>query len=160
MRTSQATQEGFIPKKSYKRIKQRTGKVYHFTRDPVGKVIKILIGLIGDRSTGHDLVMRRNFTKQGAGKMALYNQLIAIVPWFPKYYLEQRGVELTPSIISNRYHKMYWEDGKPVISKEHYFHDKKLRPFVPAVEKLFMGGGIISEDAARKIGSSQQIVLL
>lgn len=162
MRTSEPTDEGFIPRPKYVRTNQRMGKVYHMTRDPVGRVVKVLIGLIGDKAVGQDVVMRRNFTQQGAGRDAIYSQLLAIVPWFQEYYLKARGenIPLTKDIVFDRYHKMYYEDGKPCVSREHYTHDEKLRPLVPQVDRLFHLGKIITEEQAREIGSYAQLALI
>lgn len=160
MQTNLPTEEGFVPRPNYKRTKQRVGKIYKFTSDPVGRTVKILIGLIGDRSTTRDVVMRRNLSQQGASKLALYNQLMMFVPWFPAYYLSIRGLPLTPHVIYTRYYTMIWEDGEPKLSKEYYMHSKKLRPYVPGVDAAFIKGLVISEDHARKLGSVEQGILI
>lgn len=147
-------------KRKYERKVQRVGKVYYFTRDPVGRFIKTLIGIAGDAKVGRDIVLRRNFTEQGAGKEALYNQVVLFAPWFPAYYRACRGVDLTPEIVYDRYNKMYYKDGQAGISDEHYLQDKKLQPIVPEVDRVFNIGKPVTEDEARKIGNTSKNLIL
>lgn len=152
MKTNIPTENNFENRPNYERKIQRTGKIYHFTKDPIGRFIKTAIGILGDRLAGEDIVFRRNFLEQGVGEVALFKEVMKLFPWFREYYYEKRGEYLTESIIWNRYHKMYYVNGKDGksgtagISQEHYKRDQRLFVLVPRVDALLIRGTIIRKE--------------
>jgi uncharacterized RmlC-like cupin family protein len=134
--------EGFRPHLGYSRGPTTRLPPFRWRADPVGRGLLILIGLIGDEAVGQGLEVTRDFAERGAGARSIYAKLLTIAPWAADYYAARRGCHLTPAIVFDRYHKMYYDNRKERVqrgqrSPEHYMASPALRPYIAAVEKLY-----------------------
>lgn len=163
MRTNRASREGFAPNTGYHRTKTYAGKKVSWRSAPEGVFALIIIGLVGDGAVGSGVEMERDFAAQGAGASTIFKALTGCCPWVAAWYAAERGdgSGLSPRITWNRYHKMYYANEAETRqqrgrrSREHYMYDPRLRPYVPAVEKLYKRGGAIPRDVAVQAVSSK-----
>lgn len=149
----------FKPRGPQKPRKKREETKYPWVRNPQGRVMKLLIGLIGDNVAGPSLVFERNFSEQGATGERLYGELTRICPFAVQEYESKAGVPLTPHIVFQRYHKMYYKNGKrgkggvPEPSPEHYSRSPKLKPLIGPVDAIFRAGKPITFEQAVEAGA-------
>lgn len=155
MRKNTASKEGFIPNLNYpKNRKSRYGRNYPWTigngkETRIGRFIKTAIGIWGDNQAGISIEIERSFKAQGVGEDAVLFFIKSNFPEFPHFYREIRGTFITKSVAGGRYHKQWYDNKAPQElrgrrSDEHYMHDSKLRPLVPAVDERLKLGGPVS----------------
>jgi len=148
--------EGFKTRPNYKR-KLGGHSVYKWRNYAAGRTALILIGLIAEQKAGPSVEIRRDWKQQGVTGKFLFQSLTNIFPEFADIYLAGRGVPLTPKIVYNRLHKMFYENEAPRAergrrSPEHYMVSSCLRLRVGAVSELFHRGTIITRVEAEKAG--------
>lgn len=170
MRGDHQVEPKFRPNPNYKREKG-TGKgkrqdwrgrrknVSGLDGSEEGRCALIIIALIGHEVMGHDIPLSRDFIKL----RPLWNRTIAVLPWLPEWYKAKNP--LSPKIVWDRLHKMYYDNGAPRYdrgrhSREHYMLDDKLRPFIPAVEKLYRTGKVITREQATAACSYHPVLQL
>lgn len=162
--------EGFVPQGKQKDRPPRTGiKYYPWTTDPTGAAIKTLIGICGDDIAGSSsIVINRGFAACGITSKRLFREIIELrVPWFKYEYEEviEFTRELSPNVIYNRFHKMYYENsrirgipGKPILTGEHYINHPHLRPLFESLNKLYHENRWIDGDEITRITNSYGVL--
>jgi len=116
----------------------------------VGKVAKILIYLIAQPTRKDEQVtISREFVKADY----LYDNFTRLLPWFNEMeYKADTGNEMTPSVLLNRHHKMYYKyDTKSpelrcVMSNEHPLNSEKLAPFLQIAQTIFQNQKPVSRE--------------
>jgi hypothetical protein len=90
-------------------------------------------------------IRERTFKKCGASPTRISRLLVERNPWVPLRYEELRGVPYTHKILGHRSHKScVYENGKPGysgtagLSREHYSKSPAMRPYLDAMEALYM----------------------
>lgn len=147
MITNTLVAEKFKPRLNYKRKKTPSTKKNQWRRTRLGRGSIIVIGLVGDEMSGGAAVaVSRDFPNAEQ----LYKRVLAMLPWLPEYYQGEKPLNV--DIVKDRYHKMYYRNktktrqGRGAMSPEHYLHDERLRASVPAVERLYKRGRIITRE--------------
>lgn len=113
---------------------------YPWRHRPIGKLAKVLIYLIQNRIYSDEVLVRDRKFKDV--KPALLSGLQLYLPEIFQDYQEYTGHELTPEIIYDRLHKMYYHNLEPgcseaKYSKEHPIMNKTLRPILGKVQERF-----------------------
>ena len=149
--------EGFHPRKQKKRALGATRRNFPWQHNPIGRVAKVIIGMIADKTAGSAAEIERDYKAAGVTAAFLYRQLMGILPCIADECLKVRGTPLKPSDVYHRFHKMFYDntaerEQRGRRSGEHYKSNPYLRPLIPAVDKLLRAGKIITPEQANKVG--------
>lgn len=165
------------PKNGFKSYKQQPNRkprqivTYQWVNRPLGKFMKITIGLIADERILPARIIDREFRKDALTAKYLLDQLKEICPFAEKEFMRGNSgtTPLNENIVYDRWHKMVHHydpddpDARPIYSKEHYLISKKLRPHVPAVAALFRrhretGKPVTENEALEAIDKANQFL--
>jgi hypothetical protein len=164
MRSNAKVKEGYH-RRAYPENRLSRGPVtYQHINDPAGRTFLIYVQMVGDQLTEGTsaYIFDRDFVGAGLGKQKLFDAVVARLPFYPTYYRQVSGRDLTPLIVYKRWHnKVVYTNGKtgtkgqnkPAQSREHYSSSERLRRCVPAVEEAFRRGGRLTLQQMRELGT-------
>lgn len=144
MEENKKTRNGIL-RRNYKREKSYSGPTYPFKKCGCGRFVLCLIYLIAGEKIKRGETYDRNFRKAGLTKQWLFDELVRFLPWFKREYTKGRpGYTLTPDIVYDRLHKMFYNTEKgpgksyPVGSSwEDPRNHLALQPFLELAEHYF-----------------------
>lgn len=144
--------EGFKPNLNYPKDRDPGWRSpFPWVHDVVGRCVKTAILRWGEKQSesANTIELKRNFSKSGLSGEALFHFVCSNFPQFPTYYQYRCGNELTPKIVWDRYHKMFYDNDaarseRGRRSREHPSHDFRLRVWIEDVDKWLLRGTPVS----------------